>query len=471
MKKIIAGLVLALFLSLPVFAGGGAEAFDELTEDEIKTLVEEELEWDFRIDASRLDVEVDEHTVNVSGYVPTKFQHNAALAAIWNLQGIEEINYNVEVKPKEEYPTDEAIRNNVARAIVLNTNIPRSEFNVFSTNGTVKIEGEAKTLVQKRAAGRIAEQVAGVVDVINNIVVLPEESIRDKAIADNLINALDRNRNVESDRVDVKVQNGTAVLTGVVEDRQAFLAAEELASITVGVKEVRNELEIAAEPSGVQDNTIQTEIRDQLLWDTRVTEENINVSVKNGDVVLSGTADAFIEKTAAEEDAWSIAGVKTVENNIEIVYEKKTLNRSLLQSNIEETILSIAVTEAEDIEVTVEEGGQVELEGTVDAYWKRPYIASIAEDVLGVTDVYNQITVVPEGTISDEQIAEEIISSLERKSSVESEDITVVVEDGKATLSGVVPTWISLRNVFETAQNTAGVREIETNITVQEQYK
>lgn len=471
MKKFLIGATIIFLAALPVFAGGGAEAYDELTDDELAFFVKKELESDFRIDASRINVEADGHTVTVSGYVPTSFQRNNALAAIWNLRGVEEINYNVEVKPKEEYPSDRAIKNNVAQAIVLNTDIPRSEFNVFSTDGIVKIEGEAKTLVQKRTAGRIAEQIGGVVDVINNIVVLPEETIKNKALADNLINALDRNQYVDSDAVEVKVENGTATLTGVVDDRQAYLAADEIAGITVGVKEVRNELAIEDEPGDVPDSEIKNKLRAQLRWDTRVSEEDINISVENGDVVLAGTADSFIEKSAAEQDAWSIAGVGTVKNNIEVLYDKEILSNDLLKSNIEQTILSNAVVGDEDITVSVDEGGKVELEGAVDAYWKRPYIASVTEEVLGVTDVYNQIVVVPDGGLKDEKIAEEIMDSLERKSAVESEDITVIVEDGAVTLSGVVPTWISMRYVLESAQNTAGVREIKTNITVLEQHR
>src|SRR5207244_5820026 len=66
------------------------------------------------------------------------------------------------------------------------------------------------------------------------------------------------------------------------------------------------------------DEAIQTEVLEELKWDTRVQPSEIGVAVKDGIVTLNGWVDSYLKKIAAEEAAHRVRGVKAVVNDIEV---------------------------------------------------------------------------------------------------------------------------------------------------------
>jgi len=74
----------------------------------------------------------------------------------------------------------------------------------------------------------------------------------------------------------------------------------------------------AEETSGqkVDDVTVLTRIKADLLQSKNVDGLDVNVDVKDGRVTLSGTASTDAERTQAESIAKNASGVKSVENKI-----------------------------------------------------------------------------------------------------------------------------------------------------------
>ena len=66
------------------------------------------------------------------------------------------------------------------------------------------------------------------------------------------------------------------------------------------------------------DAQIQTDVLQELKWDPSVTHEHIGVSVTDAIVTLSGTVPSYIEKSAAENAAQRVHGVKAVVEKIEV---------------------------------------------------------------------------------------------------------------------------------------------------------
>jgi osmotically-inducible protein OsmY len=81
-----------------------------------------------------------------------------------------------------------------------------------------------------------------------------------------------------------------------------FAVAPSFAAETVGEK--------------VDDVTLLTKIKADLLQSKNVDGLDVNVDVKEGRVTLSGTASTEAERTKAESIAKSTSGVKSVENKI-----------------------------------------------------------------------------------------------------------------------------------------------------------
>lgn len=66
------------------------------------------------------------------------------------------------------------------------------------------------------------------------------------------------------------------------------------------------------------DDRIREDINDRLSDDAFIDAENIEVSVNNGEVTLTGTVDDRSSKRRAEDVAEAISGVKNVENRIRV---------------------------------------------------------------------------------------------------------------------------------------------------------
>ena len=68
----------------------------------------------------------------------------------------------------------------------------------------------------------------------------------------------------------------------------------------------------------IDDSAITAKVKSALLNDSRVKSGEISVTTFKGDVQLSGFVDNGDQKSAAKEDAKSVAGVKDVTNNITV---------------------------------------------------------------------------------------------------------------------------------------------------------
>ena len=218
---------------------------------------------------------------------------------------------------------------------------------------------------------------------------------------------------------------------------------------------------------GSSKEKIKKEVVEQLYWDSRVDASQIEVEVEGGRVILKGVVPNYHAKNAASSDTWTISGVKEVDNQIEVKYPASVTvpTDEQIESDIEKALEINLNIEAEDIDITAT-AGIVNLEGTVDAYWKKTRAEKIASEVSGVLDIENKLKIVPTKS-QDKAIAEEIISSLERNVKVNAENVDVKVKGGIVTLSGTVLGRSAYRAVLNTAEFTEGVVGINDNLLIE----
>lgn len=216
-----------------------------------------------------------------------------------------------------------------------------------------------------------------------------------------------------------------------------------------------------------KDETIKKEVVDQLYWDNRVDADDVTVHVDNGVVTLKGTVPTHGARSSAVTDTWMIDGVTSVEDQIdvELAPTVEIPTDAEIRNNIQNILSWNTDIDVMDIDVSVE-GGVVTLEGTVDEYWKKWKAVELVSDVSGVIDVLDEMTVVPTGSFIDKDIAETINDALDRNLYIDAEDITVEVEHGKVTLTGVVPTNFVRSKAGDIASYTAGVIDVHNNLVV-----
>lgn len=213
------------------------------------------------------------------------------------------------------------------------------------------------------------------------------------------------------------------------------------------------------------DERIKKDIVDQLFWDDRVNAAEINVDVKNGNVILFGKVATNRARTAAEEDARSIHGVHSLENQIAVRVAAPPELADI--GNRAERVLEWNTDiDHSKIDVTVQEDGVVSLRGAVNALWKKAAAEQLVLTIQGVQGVSNELTVVPTENVIDDVVANEILGALRRNVYIDEHQIDLTVEKGRATLSGSVPSWIAYRGALQAAQNTPGVIDISNELVV-----
>ncbi|MGD2246163.1 MAG: BON domain-containing protein [Candidatus Aminicenantes bacterium] len=217
------------------------------TDEQIKKMVVDQLLWDSRIDASHVKVEVTDGVVILTGTVPGHTGFRAAVDDTWVIPGVIRIDnrLNVQYPAGVSMPPDEKIKTKIEDIFLWNPSIDESKITVISDKRCIKLEGSVDSYWKKFNAEEIAYGVLGVVDVTNELAVVPSEDIVDEAIAEDLIAALDRNIYVNDDAIDVKVKNGKVTLSGIVDNTLALRIAVDTARHTLGVRDVTNNLTLS----------------------------------------------------------------------------------------------------------------------------------------------------------------------------------------------------------------------------------
>jgi osmotically-inducible protein OsmY len=215
------------------------------------------------------------------------------------------------------------------------------------------------------------------------------------------------------------------------------------------------------------DEQIKQDVVKELMWDYRVNAADISVNVSNGVVTLTGSVPSYTERNFATSDAWGIAGVKDVNNMLTVSFPATVTvpSDAQIESSIDSTLTWNPDVNSVNIDAAVV-NGTVTLEGTVENYWQKWKAEDLVSDLSGVIAVENHLTVVPTEDFVDQDIAEDIEAALERNLYVESESVTVKVENGEATLTGTLPSDYARQRAYSAAANTLGVVNVNNNIVV-----
>lgn len=214
------------------------------TDEDIKTSIVEELNWDTRVNAAAVQVVVDGGMVTLKGTVPSSGNRRAAEEDALDMPGAVGVDnqLKVEMSKPAHVPGDLEIRDSVVSALEFNSDIESANIEPVVDAGTVTLEGSVPTHWQKNEAEVLIGLIKGVITVTNELAVVPTEGVSDELIAQDIEGALARSALVDPAAVDVTVSDGTVTLQGNVPSTQTRLAAYRAANRTAGVVNIRNQL-------------------------------------------------------------------------------------------------------------------------------------------------------------------------------------------------------------------------------------
>lgn len=215
------------------------------------------------------------------------------------------------------------------------------------------------------------------------------------------------------------------------------------------------------------DNLIKIKIVDSLLQDTRVDSSNIELDVKDRNVVLNGKVPNRVSMRAAIENVWKVNDVLSLKNNLKIDWPSSITFPS--DEDVVKTALKIIEyhpeLNLEKIDIKVE-NLRLTIKGTVDAYWKKIEMEDVLFSISGLRKIVNELVIVPSEIFLDEEVAREITGAIERSSSAELHTIDIKVENGIVYIAGYVENYQAYNAILSILYCTLGVVYIYDELTI-----
>lgn len=215
------------------------------------------------------------------------------------------------------------------------------------------------------------------------------------------------------------------------------------------------------------DSELQNAVQRELEWDSRVDHTDVGVTAQNGVVTLSGVADSWAKRVAAQEAAHRVDGVLDVANDIRVKPSDEGIrsDSDIAQAVRQALDWNVFVPHA-PIHSTVSKG-VVTLEGEVEFLAHHDDAEKAIEHLAGVSFVFNNIVVKHGKTAPMGDVRQAIHDALERRAARESERIRVDNDDGVVTLSGACRTWADKKAVVGAARGTLGVRSVHDELRIE----
>ena len=308
----------------------------------------------------------------------------------------------------------------VKMALLVAEDVSATAVRVDTLDGKVTLYGTVSSADEKARAERAAQSVKGVKDVRDLLQVVDKPRQESAAVADDALSAAVEKRlaadpALQGSKIKVKsVNRGVVLLSGKAETLSAHLDALEVARATPGVKRVASEIEspdtladneiwhdTKGEPKKsagnvAQDAWITTDAKVRLIANSDTPARDINVDTLAGVVTLFGTVPTEAARRAAELEVKKVDGVKSVENDLQVVPE---VSAGVVEHQDERVKAAIekslkARDDLSDAKIDVEvANGVVRLTGKVRSQSDRLTALTLARNTDGVRSVVGDLKV------------------------------------------------------------------------------
>ena len=318
-----------------------------------------------------------------------------------------------------DQPQDAYITTKVKMELLTADAVEPLHINVDTLDGIVTMHGQVSTETAKAAAASEAKSVKGVKEVRNLLAVVPKAAKDQVAAADDVIEknvktVLERDAALKDSSIKVKsVNKGTVILSGKADTLTSHQRALADARSVEGVRKVASEItspnELGdkeiwnEEPAGhstasnsASDVWTTTKVKMKLMSEPGLSPLKINVDTSGGVVTLFGIVNSEQDKVAAGQQVATIEGVKSVENDLQVVAEtaqkRVDARDDQVLDSVKKRLKGREGLKDDNIDVEVK-NGVVRLTGTVDGYGERMTALTVARSTDGVKSVVDDLQI------------------------------------------------------------------------------
>ncbi|WP_440811730.1 BON domain-containing protein [Pseudomonas syringae] len=219
------------------------------------------------------------------------------------------------------------------------------------------------------------------------------------------------NKHLSPFKIDVDVEQGTAILKGKVESEVDRELAERIALDVQGIEKVDNQLQVdasVASDAGTRtdmaqrfdDATLVATVKSKLLWSSVTEGLNIDVDSKDGVITLKGRAQSPEAKELAGSLASNTDGVVSVNNLISLsaadsitskaqpqsLTPTEEMSDAWITSKVKASLIYSRTLDGLNIKVDTK-AGVVSLNGVVANFAEKELAVEIAKNIRGVKGV------------------------------------------------------------------------------------
>jgi len=213
-----------------------------------------------------------------------------------------------------------------------------------------------------------------------------------------------------------------------------------------------------------KDHQIQKDVLSELNWDPSLDSGDIDASVNDGIVTLSGRVPYFYVKSNAEEAARRVGGVKSVEDKIDVVPTDTFFRTDVQIAGAAQSALEWNSQVPLGVKAKVD-GGWVTLTGQVEWDYQRSAAGTAISALLGVRGVENDILVKPK-SVAPADVKAQIQDALKRSAATEGRNIEVSITGDKVTLSGNLDSYREIETARIAAWGAPGVSNVVNRLTI-----
>jgi osmotically-inducible protein OsmY len=211
--------------------------------DDVVVNVNDELFWDPKLDSAEIAVAADDGTVTLRGTVGSLREKREARKAAQRVFGVNSVDNQLKVRLLDGQGQDDSdLRGVVLQALMLNSSVPKT-VDATVEDGFVTLTGTVSWQYQRDEADFVASSIAGLLDVFNEIeIVPPMPNAMDTE--DSIKKAFLRNAALDADELTISTLNGAVTVKGTVRSWAEHDEAIDAAWAAPGVTSVRDDLTI-----------------------------------------------------------------------------------------------------------------------------------------------------------------------------------------------------------------------------------
>ncbi len=195
-----------------------------------------------------------------------------------------------------------------------------SQIGVTVENGIVTLRGSVDSYSKKKIAEHAVQRVGGVKAIADELLVQFDhagDASSDSEIAAEIATALKTNIIIPPGHVKAVVDHGRVNLEGEVQWHYQQEAAKECIETLRGIRSINNHIKINPKVNKIVDKVA---VENALDRNSLVDNDHIRVETNDHKVILKGTVKTWFQKSEAERVAWAAPGVRSVENDLVVVY-------------------------------------------------------------------------------------------------------------------------------------------------------